>query len=172
MGKTDTIKERRVDVYLDTFDRKERWTQYAEEAGESLSKFVQKAVEYTMQQGGLDYEELGERSEKIHALEEEIRSLRKDISQKDIVIEKLEADLEQHQVRPFLDESYEGTRRYNRELVEILQEGGLKPTEELLRRLDVRPTETDRMQAIDRQLEQLEVYGLVTHTANGWRWTA
>lgn len=44
MGKTESIKERRVDVYLDTLDRKGRWTKLAEEADESLSKFVQRCV--------------------------------------------------------------------------------------------------------------------------------
>lgn len=45
MGKTDTIKDRRVDVYVDTIDRKKRWTQNAGEVGESLSLFGQQCVE-------------------------------------------------------------------------------------------------------------------------------
>lgn len=60
MGKTDTIKERRVDVYLDTLERKERWTEQSDAAGDSLSKFVQKAVEYGIEQGGPDSAELDE----------------------------------------------------------------------------------------------------------------
>jgi adenosylcobinamide amidohydrolase len=49
MGKTDTIDDRRVDVYSDTVDQKERWARLAEEEGESLSKFVQKCVKYAIE---------------------------------------------------------------------------------------------------------------------------
>lgn len=62
MGKTESIKERRVDVYLDTLDRKERWTRIADEERQSLSKFVQKSVEYAIESGGPDYAELGDRN--------------------------------------------------------------------------------------------------------------
>lgn len=55
MGKTESIREHRVDVYLDTIDQKERWTRTANEEGEPLSKFVQKCVEYTIENGGPDF---------------------------------------------------------------------------------------------------------------------
>ena len=80
MGKTDTIRERRVDVYLDSIDRKERWSRTAEEEGDSLSKFVQKCVEYAIEKGGLDFGELGEERKKIRELELEVRDLRKDVN--------------------------------------------------------------------------------------------
>lgn len=51
MGKTESIKERRVEVYLHTLERKERWTEFADEANESLSKYVQKCVENTFTVG-------------------------------------------------------------------------------------------------------------------------
>lgn len=76
MGKTDTIKDRRVDVYLDSLERKERWTELADEEGESLSKFVQKCVEYAIEQGGPDFAELGEESKQIQQLGEEVRERR------------------------------------------------------------------------------------------------
>lgn len=75
MGKTDRIKERRVDVYLDSLARKERWSILAEEADESLSTFVQQCVEYAIEQGGPDFAELGEESKKIQDLENTIDDL-------------------------------------------------------------------------------------------------
>lgn len=36
MGKTDTINDWRIDVYVDTVDRKRRWAELAEEEGKSL----------------------------------------------------------------------------------------------------------------------------------------
>lgn len=106
MGKTDTIKERRVDVYLDTLERKERWQEIAEEEDESLSKFVQRAVEYAIEMGGPDFSDVGERSEKIQELQEEVRDLHQDVKQKDIVIEKLESELRRHRLEPFTEDDF------------------------------------------------------------------
>lgn len=171
MGKTDTIKERRVDVYLDTLERKERWTDIAEEEGDSLSKFVQKAVEYAIAQGGPDFAELGKESQRVQELEQLVTDLRKQLKQKDIVIEKLEADLREYRMQPFTEEEFEGVRRYDQELIDILQDSEEVTGEELYDRLSVDPTNTEQMRAIDTQLQQLEAYGLVTSTARGWRWT-
>ena len=170
MGKTDTIKDRRVDVYVDTIDRKKRWAQNAEEAGESLSTFVQQCVEYALTQGGPDFTELGEESKQIQELEEEVRDLRKDVKQKEIVIEKLESELKQLRTQPFLEEEFEGTRKYDQELIEELQRADRIDGDELLRRLDIDPTETELVKGIDTQLQQLEDYGLVRSTPQGWEW--
>jgi predicted RNase H-like nuclease (RuvC/YqgF family) len=170
MGKTDTIKERRVDVYLDTLERKERWTEQAEEAGDSLSTFVQKAVEYAIEQGGPDFGELGEQAKEIQELEDEIADLQADVKQKQIVIEKLESELQEYRRAPFADDDFEGTREFEDELIDVLRGSDQVSAETIRRRLGVEPTETDQMQALDTQLQQLERYGLVEHTSGGWRW--
>lgn len=170
MGKTDSIKERRVDVYLDTLERKERWKRIADEEDESLSKFVQKAVEYAIEHGGFDYAELGEQSKKIQSLEQEVSDLRQEVEQKDIVIEKLRNDLQRHRMQPFLDEDYEGVREYDQELIALLKEADRITGDELVRRLDIDPTQSDLMKGLNQQLEQLEAYGLISNTSKGWRW--
>ena len=170
MGKTDTIKDRRVDVYVDTIDRKKRWAQSAEEAGESLSQFVQQCVEYAIEQGGPDFTELGKESKQIQDLEAEVKDLQKDVKQKEIVIEKLESELKQLRTQPFLEEEFEGTRKYDQELIEELQRADRIDGDELLRRLDVDPSDTELVKGIDTQLQQLEDYGLVRSTPQGWVW--
>jgi predicted RNase H-like nuclease (RuvC/YqgF family) len=170
MGKTESIKERRVDVYLDTIGRKERWTRKADEADESLSKFVQQCVEYALEKGGPNFEELGERGKKIQDLEEEMKSLRNEVKQKNIVIEKLEADLGRYRMEPFLKDDYEGVRDFDQELIQLVKEAERIKSEELVRRLGVDQTDRETMQAIDSQLRQLESYGLIAHTTHGWRW--
>ena len=170
MGKTDTIKDRRVDVYVDSLERKERWSRIADEEGDSLSKFVQKCVEYALEQGGPDYAELGEESKQIQELEQEVSELRKDIKQKEIVIEKLESELKQHRMEPFLEDDYEGRRQYDQELIEILQTSDGITGEALLRRLEIDPTQTELVKGVDSQLQQLEDYGLVNSTSSGWVW--
>lgn len=170
MGKTDTIKDRRVDVYVDTIDRKERWSRIADEEDESLSQFVQQCVEYAIEKGGPDFTELGEESKQIQALEEEVAELRRDVKQKEMVIEKLESELTELRTQPFLEEDFEGRRKYDEELIDELQRADRITGDELLRRLNVDPSETDLVKGIDTQLKQLEDYGLVRSTPKGWVW--
>lgn len=40
MGKTETIKKRRVDIYLITERQKERWKEYAKSKNIPLSRFI------------------------------------------------------------------------------------------------------------------------------------
>lgn len=170
MGKTDSIKQRRVDVYLDTLDRKERWSEIAEEEGDSLSKFVQKAVEYAIEQGGPNFGELSEDSQRIQELEQQVTELQTEIQQKDIVIEKLEDDLRELRMEPFEEEEFEGTRQYDPTLIEILRSGPAVTGDQIRERLDIDPTDTEAMKGLDQQLQQLEAYGLVESTPDGWQW--
>lgn len=170
MGKTESIKDRRVDVYLDTLERKERWAELAEEADESLSKFVQQCVEYAIERGGPDFAELGERAKQIEELEAEVEELHKEVKQKDTVIEKLELDLRRARAKPFLEDEYEGTRRYDKDLIEVLKAADRISSDELVHRLGVDRQDQEVMAGINNQLEQLEEYSLVAHTAEGWRW--
>jgi len=166
MGKTDTIKDRRVDVYVDTIGRKQRWSELADEEGESLSQFVQQCVEYAIETGGPDFTELGNESKQIQKLEEEVQDLRRDIEQKEIVIEKLKTEVKRLRSEPFLADDYEGRRQYDEEL----QRADQIQADELLRRLNVDPSYSDLVKAIDTQLQQLEQYGLVKSTPHGWVW--
>ena len=171
MGKTDTIRDRRVDVYVDSIERKERWAEQADAADTSLSKFVQQCVEYAIERGGPDFGELGARSQKLQELEEELKELQKDIDQKEIVIEKLETDLRRERVAPFQEPEFEGIRAYDRELIDVLQRAEYISGHELREQLAIDPTDQELMKGFDRQLQQLESYGLVKNTGRGWRWT-
>lgn len=170
MGKTDSINNRRVDVYVDTLERKKRWIEHADEADDSLSKFVQKCVEYALQQDGPDFAELGKESKRIQELEAEVRELNQDVKQKQAVIEKLETELRQRRSTNFVADEFEGRRQYDEELIELIQGSQRITGDEILRRLDVDPMETEVVRGINAQLEQLERFGLVESTPQGWRW--
>jgi iron-sulfur cluster repair protein YtfE (RIC family) len=170
MGKTDTIKDRRVEVYLDSLERKQRWKEHAEEADDSLSTFVQRAVEYAIKQGGPDAKTLAEDTQLIQELEEEVADLQQQLKEKDMVIEKLETEAQRRRVEPFLEEVHEGVREYDQELVSVLKDAERVTADELVRRLGIDRTNTEVMQGLTQQLEHLERYGLVKNTANGWRW--
>jgi len=170
MDKTDSINDRRVDVYLDSLERKAEWSESAEKAGMSLSKFVQACVQYALAQGGPDFLETGGSAEDLQKLQEELREKQTTIEEKDVMIEKLKTELKRYRTQPFLEDDFEGQRQFDTELIEILQNTESIRADELLRRLDVDHQNIDLVQAVQGQLEQLERYELVEETVHGWRW--
>lgn len=170
MGKTDSINYRRVDVYLDSVEQKEQWSELAEEADMSLSKFVQACVEYSASEGGPDFLEIGNSAGELQELQQELREKERTIEEKDVVIEKLRTELKQYRSQPFLDDDFEGRRQFDTELIEILKNSKNLRSEEILRQLNVDTQNVELIQAVQEQLDQLEQYGLVEETVHGWRW--
>ena len=170
MGKTDSINDRRVDVYLESVEKKQRWSELAEDADMSLSKFVQACVQYAISQGGPDFIEAGESAEEIQEMQKELNERKKSIEEKNAVIEKLKTELKQHRTQSFLEDDFEGRRRYDTELIELLKSSNTIRSEEILQRLDVDAQNIEIIEAIQQQLKQLEEYGLVEETVHGWRW--
>lgn len=170
MDKTESINDRRVDVYLDSLNQKAKWADLADEADLSLSQFVQHCVEYALSQGGPDFVEAGSAAGEIQELRDELREKESTIEEKDMVIEKLRTEIKQYETQPFLEDDFEGQRQFDTELIDILQDAGSIRSKEILRRLDVDPQNTELIQAVQSQLDQLERYGLVEETVNGWQW--
>ena len=86
------------------------------------------------------------------------------------LVDNLERELRRYRAQPFLKPDFEGIRRFDRELIELLRKGETLTEEEILDKLGVDPSETEYVKAISRQLEILEEYGLVEFTGRGWRW--
>jgi len=170
MDKTESINDRRVDVYLDSLNQKAKWANLADEADLSLSKFVQHCVEYALSQGGPDFVEAGSAAEEIQDLKEDLREKESTINEKDMVIEKLRTELKQYRTQPFTEDDFEGRRQFDTDLIDILQNAGKIHSEEMIRKLDVDPQNTELIQAVQAQLDQLEQYGLVEETVHGWQW--
>ena len=42
--------------------------------------------------------------------------------------------------------------------------------EEILTKLNIDPSDTELVKAVNKQLEILETYGLVEYAGRGWRW--
>lgn len=169
--KTETIKERTVYVYLPSEEFLEEWRRYAEASGKSLSKFVFEVVEdYIRKTEDKGFESRLELIKKLRSLEEETKQLRDENRMLRMLVKNLEKELRRYRAQPFLEPSFEGIRRFDRELIELLRSGKTFSEEEILDRLGVDPSETDYVKAISKQLEILEQYGLVEFTGRGWRW--
>ena len=161
-------KSRYVYLYLPSKADKDRWEKLAAQAQTPLSKFIIEIVESTLAE-----EEFRPRRELTRELDEmrkEIKALRDDVRQKSIVIERYESELKRLRSEFFVDISFEGSRKYSKELIEILKNKGSIDSSKLLEYLDIDPMDSDLVKAVSNQLEAFESYGLIETTPKGWRW--
>ena len=162
-------KSRYVYLYLPTADDKHRWQSLADEAGIPLSKFIIQVVEEALVQES-DFKPRGELVKEIGKLRSENKELRDDLNQKKIVLEKYENELKRYRSEAFLEDKYEGLRKYNKEIMAILKRGAVIDSYALLEELGIDLKETELVKAVSKQLEDLESYGLISSTQRGWRW--
>jgi hypothetical protein len=170
MGKTDTIKQRAIYVYLPSQQMAGRWKELAEKQGTSVSKFVAEHVENSLRQEESGYQSRSFLIEENQRLRESLEEKEKRIRHLELLVEKLEEDLRRYRAEFFLDEGFTGVRRYDRKLVEILRQPGVRGNDEILSLLGVKPNEHEAIKAVSKQLENLQSYGLVRSTPRGWMW--
>ena len=162
-------KSRYVYLYLPSAADKARWESLAKEADVPLSKFVIEVVEGALAEE-TDFKPRGELVKEIGKLRSENKELRDDLNQKKIVLEKYENELKRYRNQAFLENKFEGTRKYSKDLLAILKRGITLDSYKLLEELGIDPSDTEVVKAISNQLEDLERYGLVTSTQRGWRY--
>ena len=171
-GKTETIKDRAIYVYLPSLEMVEDWKRRAEKAGVSVSKFVIERVEDSIrrEEGEEGYLSRAELVKRLRSAEEELKKLREENRLLKRLVENLDNELKRYRAQPFLQEAFEGVRRFDRDLIELLRRGGSYTEEEILAHLNIEPSDAELVKAVDRQLEALEAYGLVEYRGRGWRW--
>jgi hypothetical protein len=156
-------------VYHPSRPHKERWEKAAAKAHTSLSKLIIAAVDGLLDEN----EEFKPRREMVRELESlrsENKSLRNDLSQKTIVLDRYEAELKRYRAQPFQEEDYRGMRRYSKELVEVLKTRGQADSYKILEALGIDPRESELVKAVSRQLEELEAYGMIKTEGRSWQW--
>jgi len=171
-GKTETIKDRAIYVYLPSLEMAEDWKRRAERAGVSVSRFVVERVEDSIrrEEGEEGYLSRAELVKRLRSAEEELKRLREENRLLKRLVENLDNELKRYRAQPFLQETFEGVRRFDRDLIELLRRGGSYTEEEILAHLNIDPSDMELIKAVDRQLEALEAYGLVEYRGRGWRW--
>jgi len=172
--KTETIKERAIYVYLPSLEMVEDWKLRAEKGGVSISKFVIERVEESIrrEEGEEGYLSRAELVKKVRDAEEELKKVRNENRLLKKLAENLDNELRRYRAQPFLEESFEGVRKFDKDLVELLRKGGSCTQEEILSHLNIDPSDKDLVKAISKQLEALEGYGLLEYRGRGWRWKA
>ncbi|MEM3752707.1 MAG: hypothetical protein QXM65_07165 [Candidatus Bathyarchaeia archaeon] len=171
-GKTKTIKDRAVYVYLPSLEMVEDWKRRAEKSGVSISKFVIERVEESIrrEEGEESYVSRAELVKRLRNAEEELKKLRDENRLLKRLAENLDNELKRYRAQPFLEETFEGIRRFDKDLIELLRKGGSYTQENILSHLNIDPSDADLVNAVSKQLEALEAYGLVEYKGRGWKW--
>lgn len=171
MGKTETIKKRRVDVYLRSEDQKLRWTHYAKKHRTSLSKLVMDAVESVIGGGLMENMDAKERmSKQIEDLQNERGTLETQNHRLEKYIGMLEKEMNRIKYSSFKNQEM-GFRSYNDKVIEILKRSSTPISHnDILNRLSIDPSDTESVQSVSSQLDFLSDYGIIKYSPKGWRW--
>lgn len=165
------LKQRAIYVYLPSVGMAGEWKRLAEKAEVPISKFVAEHVENSLrQEDKAGYPSRVKMIKQLREKDEEIFKLREENRLFKTLVEKLDVELKRYRAQPFLEEDFRGVRTYDRELVQLIKQKKMIDSDRLLGELGVDPKESDVVKAVNRQLQNLEAYGLVTSTARGWRW--
>ena len=156
-------------VYHPSRPHKERWEKAAAKAHTSLSKLIIAAVDGLLDENE-EFKPWREMVRELESLRSENKSLRNDLSQKTIVLDRYEAELKRYRAQPFQEEDYRGMRRYSKELVEVLKTRGQADSYKILEALGIDPRESELVKAVSRQLEELEAYGMIKTEGRSWQW--
>ena len=171
--KTDTLSERSIYVYLPSIGMAQKWKEFANKSGLSISKFVVEHVENCLNQEK-DKEAFGSRVDLIRQVREltkETAQLRRRNEMLDRAMAKLEDELKRYRAQPFLQDEFYGIREYEEGLIKLLKEKGSVRKDELLDLMGINPMSNgDVVKGINRQLENLERYGVIEDTGRVWQW--
>jgi len=172
MGKTESIKQRSIYVYLPSMEMVEDWKTKAKKGNVSISHFVIEHVANSLRQeeGEEDYKPRAALIQQLREKDESIEKLTRDNEILKLALERVENELRRYRAEPFLDEDFKGIRGYDKRLIELLKKGDTIDSDHLLRLLKIDPRETPLVKAVAKQLANLEAYGVVEKTRRGWRW--
>ncbi|MDD3564037.1 MAG: hypothetical protein WCY97_05260 [Methanothrix sp.] len=164
------LKARYIDVYLPSENVKLEWQEDAKKAGLPMSKFVFEAVE-AFRAAKDESTSRSDLVKELAELKEETQKLRSELKMKNLLLEKLEADVYKARYANFQEvEMDEGTRSHDQELIKILGRGKALEGYSILKELGIDPIETEAVKLVNNQLESLRRFGLVEETDSGWRW--
>ena len=162
-------KSRYVYLYLPSKADKARWQAMADAAKTPLSTWAIEVIEATLAENE-EFRSRGAMAKELEDLKKENLELRADLRQKSIVLDRYESELRRYRAQAFLDEDYQGVRRYSAEIVDLLKARGQVDSYGLLEALGIDPREADLVKSVSQQLEELEAYGLVEPSGRGWKW--
>ena len=161
MAKTKSINERYIYAYLPSVETVRDWKARARKSNVSISQFVFEHVTNSLRQedGEEGYKPRAEMIEELRKKDETIEKLTRENEITKLALERVEIELRKYRAEPFLEDKFQGIRKYDQKLIELLKKGETIDSDHLLRQLRVSPRETDLVKAVSKQLANLEAYG-------------
>ena len=161
-------RERYVWLYCHSVEDKKRYQELADAADVPLSRYLLGIIDDALA-ARENPENKAATVKELDALKEDNKKLREELRLRGMLIERLEAENKKHKEEAFLNPSFTGFREYDPEIVEAIKNGPIR-TPRLLEKLNIDPGDLERIEALSRQLENLEAHGLVERSSNGWTW--
>ncbi len=163
-------RSRYIWVYVNSKAQKEQWQALADKAKTPLSTWCVSIIEerITEEDGGQPRRKL---IKEMETLNTENKALRDDLRQKEVVLQRYEAELRRYRSEPFQADQFQGVRPYSKEIVEILKVRGHVGSYQILELLGIAPGEAEAIKSVSKQLEELEKFNLIKADGKGWQWT-
>lgn len=168
-SKTDTIDDRKINVYLPTIEETEEWKDIAEEKGLSLSKMVYNIVKESLEGIERTEQSRSDLVQKNEELREELNELRKENQRLKKVLDEYESELEELRGESFLQDEFKGKRQFSKELINLLKDKGKLRYNKIYDHLGIDPS-SDKSESVQNQIKELEEYGLIEHGSKYLRW--
>ena len=164
-------RSRYIWLYCKSKVQKEQWQALADKADTPLSTWCASIIEERIaeENGLIPRQKI---TKELESLKAENKTLREDLRQKEVVIQRYEAELRRYRAEPFQGEQFAGIRPYSREIVEILKARGHVGSYQILELLGIAPGESEAIKAVSKQLEELEKFNLIKADSRGWQWIA
>jgi len=164
-------KSRYIWLYCRSKAQKEEWQALAEKADTPLSVWCTSIIEERIAEDE-DHRPRHKIVKELESLKADNKALRDDLRQKEVVLQRYEAELRRYRAEPFQTEVFKGVRTFSKELVDILKARSHVGSYEILELLGIRPDESQAIKAVSKQLEELEKFNLVKADGKGWQWIA
>lgn len=164
-------KSRYIWLYCRSKAQKEEWQALAEKADTPLSVWCTSIIEERIAEDE-DHRPRHKIVKELESLKADNKALRDDLRQKEVVLQRYEAELRRYRAEPFQTEAFKGVRTFSKELVDILKARSHVGSYEILELLGIRPDESQAIKAVSKQLEELEKFNLVKADGKGWQWIA
>ena len=164
-------RSRYIWLYCKSKVQKEQWQALADKADTPLSTWCASIIEERIaeENGLIPRQKI---AKELESLKAENKTLREDLRQKEVVLQRYEAELRRYRAEPFQGEQFAGIRPYSKELVEILKARGHVGSYQILELLGIAPGEAEVIKAVSKQLEELEKFNLIKADGKGWQWIA
>ena len=168
----ESLKTRSIYVYLPSDEMARDWKDRAKKSNVSISQFVLEHVgnSLSLEEGEEGFRSRAQILQELRSKDETIEKLGRENKVLNLALERVENELRNYRAEPFLEENFRGIRGYDRNLVELLKKGEAVDSDHILQMLKIDVRDTPLVKAVDRQLQNLEAYGLAEKTRRGWKW--